>query len=99
MLPADSSAGVGVGFGVQGSAADGVFTQGTPDGDELVLIDGWGRDEDDPRSLGFDGWVGEDGVEVLGVGGERHVLFGLVVGETGVVGAEEDGLVDGRSRW
>lgn len=61
----------------------------------LVLIYGWGGDNDDAWVVRHEDGVGEDGEEVFTVGLQRDVLVADPAEMTGVVGTKEEGLATG----
>ena len=62
---------------------------------ELILVYGWGGDNDNAWVVREKEGVGENGKEVLAVGLEGNVLVADAAEVTGVVGTEEEGLVGG----
>lgn len=56
------------------------------------LVEGWGRDEEDFGTVGGDVGMCDDARQILGVFVERDALGVDFLGESRVVGAEEDEL-------
>lgn len=61
----------------------------------MILVYGWGGDNDNAWVVREEEGVGEDGEEVLAVGFEGNVLVADAAEVTGVVGPEEEGLARG----